>query len=71
MSTAIETFATAFLLILVILWISHALNGTATVWVRSKFQVFDPSKAPAKSGSGTTAGNGAGTATPPTGVPNT
>lgn len=45
MSTAIETFATVILLILLILWISHALNGTATTWVRSKFQVAQPTAA--------------------------
>lgn len=41
MGTIIESFATAFLLILFILLLTHLLNGTASTWVTSKFKAVD------------------------------
>ena len=38
MGTLIESFATAILLIIAILLLSHLLNGTATEWIGSKFK---------------------------------
>ena len=39
MSTFIESLATILILILVILLVTHSLNGTAGTWIGSKFHV--------------------------------
>jgi hypothetical protein len=38
MTTLIESLATAVLLILFVLLLSHIINGTATSWIGSKFK---------------------------------
>jgi hypothetical protein len=41
MNTLIDALATTVLLILVILLISHLLNGSASEWLRSKVQASE------------------------------
>jgi len=41
MITAVETLAAIVLIILVVLFISHLINGTASDWLKSKFQVAE------------------------------
>lgn len=38
MSTMVEGFATAVLLILLVLLATHLINGTASSWIKSKFE---------------------------------
>ena len=65
MSTAIETFSTIVILILVILLFSHALNGTAGAWIGSKFHVDGGTTTDNKVGSGKAGPDAFGDPPPP------
>lgn len=42
MSNAVEGLATIIILILVMVFVAHLINGTAIAWLKSKFTVFQP-----------------------------
>jgi hypothetical protein len=70
MSSIVETLATAILLVLVMIFVLHLINGDAGEWIASKFKVASgihpttpTSNAPASTG--TSGGNTSG---PPIGA---